>query len=93
MYQYNLLHVRHSPSTIDPMPKIMVSHRVCDSSRLRERAFHVLKTTSGSTFRRYGIFLRRCRPHEPSRKPQGTPSPGAVEAGGHGGGKSKRIQI
>ena len=39
------------------------------------------------TFLRFGIPLRRRRPHEPSSRP---PSPGAVEAGGHGGGRSKR---
>ena len=36
------------------------------------------------------ISLRRRRRHEPSSRPPCRPSPGAVETGGHGGGRSKR---
>ena len=42
------------------------------------------------TFSRFGILLRLRRPHEPSSRPPGRPSPGEVEAGGHGSGRSKR---
>ena len=42
------------------------------------------------TFNRFGILLRLGRPHEPSSRPPGRPSPGEVEAGGHGSGRSKR---
>ena len=42
------------------------------------------------TFSRSGILLRLRRPHEPSIRPPGRASPGEVEAGGHGNGKSKR---
>ena len=36
------------------------------------------------------IPLRRRRPHDPASTPPCRPSPGAVEAGGHGGGRGKR---
>ena len=36
------------------------------------------------TFSRFRITLRRRRPHQPSGRPPCRPSPGAVEAGGHG---------
>ena len=42
------------------------------------------------TFSRFDILLRLRRPHEPSSRPPGRPSPGEVEAGGHGSGRSKR---
>ena len=42
------------------------------------------------TFSRFRIPLRRRLPHEPSSRPPCRPSPGAVEAGGHGGGRNKR---
>ena len=42
------------------------------------------------TFSRIGITLRRRRPHESSSRPPCRPFPGAVEAGGHGGKRSKR---
>ena len=42
------------------------------------------------TFNRFGILLRLGRPHEPSSRPPGRPSPGEVEAGGHGSARSKR---
>ena len=38
---------------------------------------------------RIRILLRRRRPDEPSNRPPCRPSPGADEAGGHGGGRSK----
>lgn len=37
-----------------------------------------------------GILLRRRRLHEPSGRTPGRPSPGALEAGGHGCGRLKR---
>ena len=42
------------------------------------------------TFSRFRIPLRRRLPHEPSSRPPCRPSPGAVEAGGHGGARNKR---
>ena len=42
------------------------------------------------TFSRFRALLRLRRPHEASSRPPGRPSPGEVEAGGHGSGKSKR---
>ena len=42
------------------------------------------------TFNRFGILLRLGRPHEPSSRPPGRPSPGEVEGGGHRNEKSKR---
>ena len=42
------------------------------------------------TVSRFRITLRRRQPHEPSSKPSCRPSRGAVEAGGHGGRRSKR---
>ena len=43
-----------------------------------------------STFSRFGILLRLRRPHVASSRPLGRPSPGEVEAGGHGRRRSKR---
>ena len=42
------------------------------------------------TFSRFGTLLRLRRLTEPSSRPPGRPSPGGVEAGGHGSGRSKR---
>ena len=42
------------------------------------------------TFSRFGIFMRLRRPHEPSSRPPGRPSPCEVEGGEHGSGRRKR---
>ena len=42
------------------------------------------------TFSRFCIFVRLHRPHEPSSRSPGRPSPVEVEAGGHGNGRSQR---
>ena len=41
-------------------------------------------------FSRFRILVRLRRPHEPSSRPPGRPSPGEVEADRHGSGRSKR---
>ena len=41
-------------------------------------------------FGRFRILLRSRRPHKPSSRPPGRPSPGEIEAGGHDSGRSKR---
>ena len=40
------------------------------------------------TFSQFRILVRLCRLHEPSRRTPGRPSPGEIEAGGHGSGRS-----
>ena len=61
----------------------------CLSHRLR--AFHVLEQLSGlADISRFGTPLQRRRPHEPPSRSPCRPSPGAVTAGGHSGGRSSR---
>ena len=61
---------------------VFVSSPLCSSSS--KRAYMM------PTFSRFGILLRIRRPHEPSSRPPGRPSPGDADAGGHGSGRSQR---
>ena len=59
--------------------------------RLWMRASYLGAGAYVPTSSRFRITLRQRRPHEPSSRPPWSPSQGAVKAGGHGGGRSKRI--
>ena len=61
---------------------VFVSSPLCSSSS--KRAYMM------PTFSRFGILLRIRRPHEPSSRPPGRPSPGEVETGGYDSGRGKR---
>ena len=73
-YSYRLLYVQRT----------FFPHRLRMSVSYPEAGAYV------PTFSRIGITLRRRRPHESSSRPPCRPFPGAVEAGGHGGKRSKR---
>ena len=46
--------------------------------------------TNVPTFGRFRILMRLRRPHEPSSRPPGRPSPGELETGRHGSRRRKR---
>ena len=61
------------------------------SRRLRVDVSYSETGMNVPTFSRFRILLRLCRPLEPSSRPPGRPSPGEVEAEGHGSAiRSKR---
>ena len=72
----------------------VIGYRLCNRSffphHLRVSVSYSEAGMNVPPFSRFRILLRLRRPQEPSSRPPGRPSPGEVEAGGHGSGRNKR---
>ena len=79
---------RHS--TYNTVIGCCMRHRSLSPHRLRMSVSYSEAGMNVPAFGRFRILLRSRRPHKPSSRPPGRPSPGEIEAGGHGSGRSKR---